>query len=233
MSHFPYQSALIIGAGAGISAALARQLAERKVRVGLVARDTTKLQALASDIAAFAYQADASQPEAIAAAFTAADKAIGVPDVVIYNPSARVRGSLLDLDPLEVEQAIKVTAFGGFLAVQQAARRMVPNGHGAIFLTGATASWKGYAHSAAFAMGKFALRALSQSAARELGPKGVHVAHFIVDGRVRSAPGQPAKGDDDHTLDPQAIAQTYISTLLQPRSAWSQEVDLRPWTESF
>jgi len=233
MSHFPYQSALIIGAGAGISAALARQLLERQVRVGLVARDADRLNALADDIGAFAFQADAADPGQIAAAFAAADAAIGVPDIVVYNPSARARGSLLELDPAQVEQAIKVTAFGGFLAVQQAARRMVPKGQGAILLTGATASWKGYAHSAAFAMGKFALRGLAQSAARELGPKGVHVAHFIVDGRVRSAAGQPSKGDEDHTLDPDAIAQSYVSTLLQPRSAWSQEIDLRPWTESF
>jgi NAD(P)-dependent dehydrogenase (short-subunit alcohol dehydrogenase family) len=114
--------------------------------------------------------------------------------------------------------------------VQQAARRMLPHGRGAILLTGATAGVKGFARSAPFAMGKFALRGLAQSAAREFGPHGIHVAHFVIDGGVRSATRPDAS---DNTLDPDAIAQTYLDVLAQPRSAWTQEVDLRPWAETF
>jgi NAD(P)-dependent dehydrogenase (short-subunit alcohol dehydrogenase family) len=156
-------------------------------------------------------------------------------DVVMYNASARAHGPIAELDPEAVRKAVEISAFGGFLVVQQAARRMIPQGSGAILLTGASASIKGYPHSAAFAMGKFALRGLAQSTARELGPKGIHVAHFLIDGGVRSAargrfdpPDRP-----DSTLDPDAIAQTYVEVLRQPRSAWSHEVDMRPWVESF
>jgi NAD(P)-dependent dehydrogenase (short-subunit alcohol dehydrogenase family) len=132
-----------------------------------------------------------------------------------------------------VRQALQVSAFGGFLATQQAARRMVPKGQGAILLTGASASVKGFARSAAFAMGKFALRGLAQSAARELGPKGIHVAHFNIDGGVRSARRPDPEDRPDSTLSPDGIAQTYLDVLRQPRNAWSLEVELRPWVESF
>ncbi len=153
--------------------------------------------------------------------------------MVIYNAGARTRGRLADLDPAAVEQALAVTAFGAFLVTQQAARCMEPRGRGAILLTGATAGIKGFAQSAAFAMGKFALRGLAQSAARELGPKGIHVAHFVIDGVVRSAQRADPADRPDSTLDPDAIAQTYVDVLRQPRSAWSLEVELRPWTEQF
>lgn len=157
----------------------------------------------------------------------------GAPDVVIYNASARAPGPIAELDPEAVRRAIEISAFGGFLVVQQAARRMIRNGYGAIFLTGATASVKGFAQSAAFAMGKFALRGLAQSAGRELGSKGIHVAHFVIDGGVRSA-RRPDPGEHpDSTLDPDGIAQTYIEVLRQPRNAWSLEVELRPWVEKF
>jgi NAD(P)-dependent dehydrogenase (short-subunit alcohol dehydrogenase family) len=158
---------------------------------------------------------------------------MGDPDVVIYNASGRVRGPLTELDPVEVQQAIAVSAFGGFLVCQQAARRMIPRGRGAILFTGATASIKGFSQSAAFAMGKFALRGLAQSAARELGPNGIHVAHFVIDGAIRSAMRAENPDKPDGMLDPDAIAQSYIDILLQHRSAWSHEVELRPWTESF
>jgi NAD(P)-dependent dehydrogenase (short-subunit alcohol dehydrogenase family) len=158
---------------------------------------------------------------------------LGEPDVVIYNAGARVRGRLAELDPAAVEQALAVTAFGAFLVAQQAARCMEPRGRGAILLTGATAGIKGFAQSAAFAMGKFALRGLAQSAARELGPKGIHVAHFIIDGAVRSSQRTEPAEHPDSTLDPEAIAQTYVDVLCQPRSAWSLEVELRPWIERF
>ena len=126
-----------------------------------------------------------------------------------------------------------VTAFGGFLVAQQAAKRMIPHGRGAILMTGASASIKGFALSSAFAMGKFALRALAQSTARELAPQGIHVAHFIIDGGVRSAARSVPADQPDSLLDPDAIAQSYLDVLAQPRSAWSHEVDLRPWCEKF
>ena len=152
---------------------------------------------------------------------------------MLYNASARSHGPIAALDPEAVRKAVEISAFGGFLVVREAARRMIDHGSGAILLTGASASIKGYPHSAAFAMGKFALRGLAQSAARELGPKGIHVAHFVIDGGVRSARRPDPADRPDSTLDSDAIAQTYIEVLRQPRSAWSMEVELRPWVETF
>ena len=233
MTSLPYRTALIVGAGAGISASVARALADAGLKVGLAARNIDKLAPLAAEIGAETFAADAADPKAVAGVFEAADARIGVPDVVLYNASARAHGPIAEIDPEAVRKAIEISAFGGFLVTQQAARRMIPKEHGAILLTGATASIKGYAHSAAFAMGKFALRALAQSTARELGPKGIHVAHFVIDGGVRSARRPDPNERPDSTLDPDGIAQTYLETLRQPRSAWSLEVELRPWVEKF
>jgi NAD(P)-dependent dehydrogenase (short-subunit alcohol dehydrogenase family) len=233
MSDFPYATALIVGAGGGISASVARALAEVGVKVALAARNARKLDALAAEIGGRAFAADAASPESVAKLFADVDATFGSPDLVLYNAGARVRGAIVDLDPQEVRKAIDVSAFGGFLVVQQAARRMLPNRRGAILLTGATASVKGFALSSGFAIGKFGLRGLAQSAARELAPQGVHVAHFIIDGAVRSATRPDPAGRPDSTLDPDAIAQTYLSVLRQPRSAWSWEVELRPWVENF
>jgi NAD(P)-dependent dehydrogenase (short-subunit alcohol dehydrogenase family) len=229
------KSALIVGVGSGISAAFARALHGKGYRVALASRGPDKLAALAKDTGALALAADATQPESVGLLFSEVDRAFGRLDVVLYNASYRTRGAFLDLDPKEVAKSIEVSAFGGFLVAQQAARRMVRQGEGAIFLTGASASVKGYAQSAPFAMGKFALRGMAQSLARELQPKGIHVAHFVIDGGVRNA-GRGRPGDlaaPDGLLDPEAIAQTYMATLEQPRSAWSLEVELRPWTEKF
>jgi NAD(P)-dependent dehydrogenase (short-subunit alcohol dehydrogenase family) len=230
---FPYRSALIVGTGPGISASLARRLAGFGVKVALAARNVQKLDALVKDTGAQAFAADASDPDAVARLFDQVSERIGEPEIVVYNAGARAHGPLADLDPAAVQKSVAITAFGGFLVTQQAARRMVPRGHGAILLTGATASIKGFAHSAAFAMGKFALRGLAQSAARELSPKGIHVAHFIIDGAVRAAHRPDTADKPDSTLDPDAIAQSYVDVLRQPRSAWSHEVELRPWVESF
>jgi NAD(P)-dependent dehydrogenase (short-subunit alcohol dehydrogenase family) len=230
---FPYRSALIVGTGPGISASLARSLAAAGVQVALAARNVQKLDALVQDTGAQAFAADASDPESVAKLFDQVSDRIGGPEIVVYNAGARGHGPLADLDPDAVQKAIAITAFGGFLVTQQAARRMLPQGRGAILLTGATASIKGFAHSAPFAMGKFALRGLAQSAARELGPKGIHVAHFIIDGGVRAAHRPDRADTPDSTLDPDAIAQSYVAVLRQPRSAWSHEVDLRPWVERF
>lgn len=233
MTDFPYSTALIVGAGSGVSASLARLLAARGVKVALAARNIDKLAALAAETGAKTFATDAAQPASVAALFEEVTEEIGEPDLVVYNASGRVRGPLTELDPKEVEQALAVGAFGGFLVSQQAAKRMVPRGRGAILFTGATASIKGFAQSAPFAMGKFALRGLAQSAARELGPKGIHVAHFIIDGAIRSKTRPESPDKPDAMLDPDAIAQSYVDVLLQHRSAWSQEIELRPWTESF
>ncbi len=233
MADLPYASALVIGAGGGISASVARAFAGAGLRVALSARDAGKLADLAGEVGGTAFAADASDPAGVERLFAEVDAAMGAPDVVVYNPSLRARGSILDLDPEDVRRAMTVSAFGGFLAVQQAARRMVPKGRGAVLFTGASASVKGYPLSAPFAMGKFALRGLAQSAARELGPKGIHVAHVVIDGGVRSASRPEPADRPDSMLDPDAIAQTYLSLLRQPRSAWSLEVELRPWVEAF
>jgi NAD(P)-dependent dehydrogenase (short-subunit alcohol dehydrogenase family) len=227
----PYKTALIIGAGSGISASLARQLTAAGLTVGLAARNTDKLAALAAETGAAIFSADASQPAAVEQLFAEVEAGIGEPDVVIYNASMRVPGSVAEIDPEAVRKALDTSAFGAFLAVQQAARRMIPRGKGAILLTGASASIKGFPLSSAFAMGKFALRGLAESAARELGPKGIHVAHFIIDGGVRSAV-RPDNGEDV-TLSPDGIAKTYLDVLAQTRDAWAFEVDLRPWAEKF
>jgi NAD(P)-dependent dehydrogenase (short-subunit alcohol dehydrogenase family) len=203
------------------------------LRVGLAARNIDKLAALADETGAALYSADGSDPAGVAKLFTEVDASIGEPDIVVYNAAGRVRGRIVDLDPEQVRRALQITAFGALLVVQQAARRMIPNNRGAILLTGATAGVKGFPLSASFAMGKFALRGLAQSAARELGPQGVHVAHVIVDGGIRSATRQDPENRPDSLLDPDAIAQAYIDLLRQPRSAWTFELDLRPWTGTF
>lgn len=228
-----YRSALIVGAGAGLSASLARAFAKEGIAVALAARAPDKLRRLAQDIGARTFECDASQGYDVEALFSGLDAAGLTPDVVVYNASARSRGPLVDLDPDEVEKAIAVTAFGAFLVAQAAVRRMLPNRHGAVIFTGASASVKGYAQSAPFAMGKFALRGLAQSMARELAPQGIHVAHVVIDGQIREAGREDPPGRPDSTLDPDAIAQSYLDLLRQPRSAWSWEIELRPWVETF
>lgn len=229
-----YKTALIVGAGPGISASIARVFTQRGLKVGLIARNAQKLNALATETGALLFSADATIPKDIADAFVEADARLGIPDVVIYNASARAHGPLADIEPAAVSAAIAVSAFGAFLTVQLAARRMINSGHGALLLTGASASIKGFPLSSAFAMGKFALRGLAQSAARELSPKGIHVVHFLIDGAVRSdSRPDPNDGPPDSTLSPDGIAEAYWSVLQQPRNAWSHEIDLRPWVERF
>ena len=228
-----YETALIVGAGRGLSASLARRLADKGLRVALAARDAEKLAPLCAETGAKAFACDAVEPDQVARLFTAVEAATGAPDVVVYNASARARGPVAELVPAEVERAIMVSAFGGFLVAREAARRMVPKAHGAILFTGASASVKGYPLSAPFAMGKFALRGLAQSMARELAPQGIHIAHFVIDGSIRN-PGRVEPPDrPDSMLDPDAIAASYVDVLYQPRSAWAWEVELRPWVERF
>jgi NAD(P)-dependent dehydrogenase (short-subunit alcohol dehydrogenase family) len=228
-----FKSALIVGAGSGLSAALARTLTRAGLNVTLASRTIDDLAALQHETGAQAFACDATREAEVAALFARLDKDDGAPDVVIYNASGRSRGPFVDLVPAEVERAIAVSAFGGFLVAQQAARRMLPNKRGVIVFTGASASVKGYAQSAPFAMGKFALRGLAQSMARELAPQGIHVAHVVIDGGIKSAarpdpPDRPAS-----FLDPDAIATSYLHLIQQPRSAWAWEIELRPWVEKF
>jgi NAD(P)-dependent dehydrogenase (short-subunit alcohol dehydrogenase family) len=228
-----YQTALIVGAGRGLSASLARGFAGKGLRVALAARDAEKLAPLCTETGAKAFACDAVEADQVARLFTEVEAATGVPDVVVYNASARARGPVAELVPAEVERAIMVSAFGGFLVAREAARRMIPKAHGAILFTGASASVKGYPQSSAFAMGKFALRGLAQSMARELAPQGIHIAHFVIDGSIRN-PGRVEPPDrPDSMLDPDAIAASYLDVLYQPRSAWTWEVELRPWVERF
>ena len=233
MSYVKFNTALIVGAGSGLSAALARVLAKEGIKVALAARTTADLDPLAKEIGARTFACDASKHADVEKLFAELDASSGAPEIVIYNASFRSRGPFIDLDPADVEQSLAVSAYGGFLVAQQAARRMLAKKHGAILFTGASASVKGYAQSAPFAMGKFALRGLAQSMARELHPQGIHVAHIVIDGGIKSArrgepPDKPAS-----LLDPDAIAATYLHLIHQPRSAWSWEVELRPWVERF
>ena len=233
MEKLHYRSALIVGTGPGLSASLARLFAKHGLAVAVAARQTDKLAALAAETGAAVHRCNAADPADVAALFAALDANGAAPDVVVYNASARVRGPLIELAPDEVKRALEVSAFGAFLVSQEAARRMQARGHGAILLTGATAGVKGFALSATFAMGKFALRGLAQSMARELAPKGIHVAHFVIDGGIRSAARSVPDNHPDSLLDPDAIAETYWAVLQQHRSAWSWEVEVRPWVEKF
>ena len=227
------KTALIVGVGPGLSASLARLFAKHGLQVAMAARDPNKLQQLAEQTAGVTFACEATEPEEVAALFDVVIATQGVPDVVVYNASARARGPVTELDPAEVARAIAVSAYGGFLVVQQAARHMLARGSGVILLTGASASVKGYPNSSAFAMGKFALRGLASSMARELAPKGVHVAHFVIDGGIRGANRPDPNDSPDGMLDPDAIAETYWQVANQPRSAWTWEVELRPWVEKF
>jgi NAD(P)-dependent dehydrogenase (short-subunit alcohol dehydrogenase family) len=236
VSKNKYATALIVGAGAGISASLARLLSRHGLQVALAARDAEKLRPLAAEIGGSAFAADAGDATQVKQLFADVAATLGEPDVTIYNASGRVRGPLVDLDPEQVLRTLHISAFGGFLVGQEAARRLLARpleDRGAILFTGASASVKGYARSAPFAMGKFALRGLAQSMARELAPQGIHVAHFVIDGGVRSATRQESSEKPDSMLDPDAIAQTYWQILQQPRNAWTWEVELRPWVETF
>ncbi len=229
------ETALVVGAGSGLSASLARLFAKEGMRVALAARDTAKLASLVKETGAFAIACDAAEAEQVEAMFAALEAKWGVPDLVVYNAGYRARGPLVSLDPKEVERTIRVTGYAGFLVAQCAARRMLARGSGAILFTGASASVKGYAESAPFAMGKFALRGLAQSMARELAPKGIHVAHFVIDGGIARGASDPRAGERgaDGMLLPDEIAKNYLHVYRQHRSAWTWEIELRPWVERF
>lgn len=222
--------ALIVGVGDGLSASLARLLYSQGYKIALAARDIDKLSSLAEETDAATFRCDAASVMDVNDMFESIGDAL---NVVIYNPSARLRGPIADLDPEAVHKAIDVTAFGSFLVGQQAAKRMLTAGEGTILFTGASAGVKGFPNSATFAMGKFAQRGLAESMARELHPKNIHVAWINVDGGIRN-PGRTEPADQpDSMLDPDAIAQTYLDLINQHRSAWSSEATVRPWVERF
>jgi NAD(P)-dependent dehydrogenase (short-subunit alcohol dehydrogenase family) len=222
--------ALIIGAGAGLSASLARKFSDNGYAVALAARNTDKLADLAAATGAKTYACDAASPADMDALFAAVDADLGEPTVAVYNPSARVRGPVQDLDPEKVRDAILISGYGAFLMAQEATKRMLPKSSGCLQFTGASAGVKGYPNSSTFAMGKFALRGLCQSLARELHPKGIHVGHFVIDGGIATTHGAR---EDDGTLSPDAIAETYWHFVNQHRSSWAWEIELRPWIETF
>jgi NAD(P)-dependent dehydrogenase (short-subunit alcohol dehydrogenase family) len=228
-----YKTALIVGTGPGLSASLARVFAKEGMKVAVAARRVDNLETLTKETGARAFACDATQRAQVTKLFSEVKEAFGDPDVVVYNASYRTRGPFIALDPADVEKSLAVTAFAGFLVAQEAAKRMLPHGHGAILFTGASASVKGYAQSAPFAMGKFALRGLAQSMARELSPHGIHIGHIVIDGGIRSESRPVPPDKPDSMLDPDAIALNYLHLLRQPRSAWAWEIELRPWVEKF
>ena len=227
-------SVLIVGSGPGLSASLARLFAREGYKVFLAARDIEKLQDLAMETKSSLIKCDASDPSQVSKMYEELDLALEPLEIVIYNPSARVRGPIQDLDPVETSKALDITCYGAFLVAQQAASRMLVNGRGSIFFTGASAGVKGFANSTVFAMGKFGLRGLAQALARELHPKNIHIGHFVIDGGIKSEL-RPERKDDgkDGMLDPGAIAKCYLEFHRQHRSCWAWEMELRPWMEKF
>ena len=227
------QNVLIVGAGSGLSASLARRCHAAGMQVALAARAGDKARFVAQETGASLHRFDAASIKDVAALFAALDASIGAPDLVVYNPSARLRGPIADLDPEATRTAIEVTCFGAFLVAQQAARRMLARGSGSILFTGASAGVKGFANSSVFAMGKFGLRGLAQALARELHPQNIHIGHFVIDGGIASERQDRKDDGSDRMLDPDAIAEAYLQFHNQHRSAWAWEVELRPWVEKF
>ncbi|MGS4989974.1 SDR family NAD(P)-dependent oxidoreductase [Roseibium sp. RP-7] len=226
-------NALIVGAGPGLSASLARTFAKEGYRVSLAARSPGKLEGLCAETGAKAHACNAADAASVARLFQDLDEAGATPDLVVYNASGRVRGPVAELNLEDVHAALDVTAFGALAVAHEAAKRMVPKGKGVMLFTGASAGIKGFPQSAPFAMGKFALRGLCQSLARELSPQNIHVVHFVIDGVIYN-PDRGAPYDDlDKTLHPDAIARTYLEISRQDKSAWTSELELRPSVEKF
>lgn len=229
--------ALVVGAGPGLGAALARAFAGAGMTVAAARQDSAKLQPLMEELGdgARAYACDATDEAAVAQLFDGISADMGEPDVVVYNAGAFVKKGILESTADELERCWRIGCLGGFLVGQRAARIMEPKGRGTILFTGATASLRGGARFHNLAVPKFGLRALAQSMARELGPKGIHVAHVIVDGQIMSEryAGLAEERAEDGLLDPDAIARAYLDLHRQHRSAWTQELDLRPWVERF
>ena len=231
--------ALVVGAGPALGAALCRRFAAAGMAVALAARGGEERAAGLGHERIRGYAVDARDEDQVAALFTRLEADLGVPDLVVYNAGAQYIGSILEI-PAEMYQKVwRLCCLSGFLVGREAARRMTPRASGTILFTGATASLRGGAGFAAFAGGKFGLRALAQSMARELGPKGIHVAHVVIDGMIDAEavrarfPERFAAMPEDGVLAPEAIAESYYQLHVQGRSAWAHEIDLRPWSEKF
>jgi NAD(P)-dependent dehydrogenase (short-subunit alcohol dehydrogenase family) len=227
--------AVIVGVGPGLGAALARRFAQGGLAVAIAARNPDKLAPLAREIGGRAYACDATDARSVERLFEQAEREIGAPAVAIYNAGAYAPGAVLDIEAAEFERCWRALCLGGFLVGQRAARSMAEAGRGTVIFTGATASLRGGAGFANLAVGKFGLRAVAQSMARELGPKGIHVAHVVIDGQIRSEryAHLEQQRPPDGLLDPAAIAESFWHLHQQPRSAWTLELDLRPWVERF
>jgi NAD(P)-dependent dehydrogenase (short-subunit alcohol dehydrogenase family) len=237
--------ALIVGAGPGLGFSLARRFARAEMNVAIAARSAERLQTLAAGCSGIthqcrAYVCDAIDEGEVETLFRQVDAELGEPNLVVYNAGAFVRKSVLDTTTKEFEHCWRVGCLGGFLVGRAAARRMAARVErsgpgGTIIFTGATASLRGSALFANLAVGKFGLRALAQSLARELQAKGIHIVHVVIDGVIRPHSAVEHKGaeETDSLLDPDAIAEAYFQLHRQHRSAWSLEVDLRPWVEKF
>jgi NAD(P)-dependent dehydrogenase (short-subunit alcohol dehydrogenase family) len=234
----PNQTAIVVGVGPGLGAALVRKFAGQGLDVLAVGRSASTLECFADDTGQeriHLYDCDASDPAAVATMFGHAADSLGPLQLVVFNAGAFVRGEVAETDPAEFERCWRVGALAGFLVGQGAAKVLLEEGSGTIIFTGATASLRGGAGFSNLASPKFALRAIAQSLARELGPKNIHVAHVIIDGQIlseRNAHLQDERGPHS-LLDPAAIAETYWHLHTQQRSAWTQELDLRPWVEKF
>ena len=230
--------AVVVGVGPGLGWALTKRFAQAGMRVVAAARDTRKLESLVSAEAGLAVRfeaCNATQPAEVANLFGTVERELGPPQLVVFNAGAYERGGILEITPEAFDRCWRVGCFGGFLVGQTAARLMVSAGAGTIIFTGATASLRGGAGFANLAVPKFGLRALAQSMARELGPKGIHVAHTIIDGQIESERYRPLATERGPAslLPPDAIAETYYQLHRQPRGAWTHELDLRPWVEKF
>jgi NAD(P)-dependent dehydrogenase (short-subunit alcohol dehydrogenase family) len=231
------ENAIIVGVGPNLSASLARLFAKEGMQIALAARNIDKLKTLQQETGARAYPCDASKPADVAKLFESAERDLGPPNVVVYNASGRARGPITEIRPEDVERALAVGAYGGFLVAREAATRMLEQGSGTILFTGASASVKGFANSSVFAMGKFALRGLAQALARELHPKNIHVGHIVIDGGISAdnganRPGAPDRGPDAW-LHPDEIAKAYLALHRQHRTVWAWETEIRPWVEKF
>ncbi len=225
------EKAIIVGAGYGLSASLARLLSKSGFDLILASRNVEKNYKLAKETNAKLEECDVTSIQQVENLFKKADDILGTPDLVIFNPSARLRGTVEKLDMRAAKKAIEVSTIGALSVAKEAATRMLPRGSGSIFFTGASASVKGFANSSVFAVGKFGLRGLAQSLARELHPKNIHIGHFVVDGQI--SPPLDTNNELDSKLISDEIANTYLNMHRQHRSVWSWEIELRPWVERF
>tara|TARA_B100000902_G_scaffold114493_1_gene115531 strand:+ start:420 stop:1109 length:690 start_codon:yes stop_codon:yes gene_type:complete len=226
-------SVLIVGAGKGLSYSLGKLFNSHGYRIGLVARDINKISHLSEEINASLFQFDVSKPDSVHKLFKDVDQKLPNLDLVIFNPSKRFSGKIEELNVNQVKEALDVTCYAGFLVAQQATKRMLKQGKGSIFFTGASASKKGFANSSVFAMGKFGLRGLAQSLARELHPKNIHICHVIIDGIISKKGISENLNNENNKLDPDEIAKNYYNIYLQEKNCWTWEIELRPWLENF